>query len=209
MKILKLIIVFLLFAGSAFAQESLTPTGENKYAFSLTPQYVITGGMRLDFDFKINEKGWLTLAPIFYYMDDTYMYAPESTSYTGLGGFLNYRYFPTGKGVYAAAGLNYRLLNTQYSSYVDYDYSASSYAPNPGSNSDEKEAQFNTFGFDFTFGYQFRLVEQLFMDLYLGWGFRYSLQDSEEDESYWSDAILDLGYSGFLPVAGLRIGLEF
>jgi outer membrane protein assembly factor BamA len=122
------------------------------------------------------------------------MFDPESTSYTGVGVFANYRYFPSGKGIYAGVGVNYRFLNTDYSEYNE---------------ATEKNAKFNTYGFDFTFGYQFRLVEQLFMDLYLGWGFRYSLQDTEEDEEYWSDAFLDLGYSGFLPVAGLRLGFEF
>lgn len=193
MKNLTLILLLLLLAPKVKSQDSLA-VKENQFAFSLTPQYVITGGMRLDFDIKVNKKGWLTLAPIIYYMDNSYMYDPESTSFTGAGAFINYRYFPSGKGIYASTGINYRYLDTKYSDYND---------------DSDKEAQFNTFGFDFTFGYQFRLVEQLFMDLYLGWGFRYSLQETVEEEEYWSDAFLDLGYSGFLPVAGLRIGFEF
>lgn len=194
MKRVSHILVFLLFAVLAIAQEELKSTEETKFAFSLSPQYVITGGMRMNFDHKVTEKGWLTLAPIIYYMDNSYMYDPESTSYIGVGVFANYRYFPSGKGIYAAGGVNYRFLNTDYSSYNE---------------TTEKNAKFNTYGFDFTFGYQFRLVEQLFMDLYLGWGFRYSQQNTEENEEYWSNAFLDLGYSGFLPVAGLRIGFEF
>lgn len=194
MKRFRLILAFMLVTVYAVAQEDVNPTSETKYAFSFTPQYVITGGMRIDFDFKLSEKLWFTAAPVVYYMDDTYMYDPESTSYTGVGGFFNFRYFPAKKGMYAGMGLNYRYLST---SYLEY------------SETVEREASFNTAGFDIMFGYQFRLVEQLFMDLYLGWGFRYSIQDSEEPEEYWSDAFLDLGYSGFLPVAGLRLGFEF
>ena len=191
---MKLTLVFLIFSITLFSQEDVKVNDETKFAFSLVPQYVITGGMRMDIDRKVSDKCWLTIAPIFYYMENSYMYDPESTSYAGVGLFTNYRYFPSGKGIYAGVGLNYRYLNTDYSDYNEET---------------EKHAKFNTYGFDFTFGYQFRLVEQLFMDLYLGWGFRYSLQDTEEEEEYWSDAFLDLGYSGFLPVAGLRLGFEF
>lgn len=195
MKRIKLVLAILLFSVLAIAQDVNVPldTG-TKYAFSFSPQYVITGGMRIDLDVKLSEKGWLTIAPIFYYMDDTYMYEPESTSYTGIGVFLNYRYFPTGNGMYAGLGLNYKHLNTDYFVYNE---------------TTEENAKFDTYGFDITLGYQFRLVEQLFMDLYLGWGFRYSLQETVEEDAYWSNAFLDLGYSGFLPVAGLRLGFEF
>jgi len=194
MKKMKLLIVLLFIAGTAIAQDDVTPVEDTNFALSVSPQYVITGGMRLDLDFKVNDKGWLTVAPVMYYLNNSYMYDPENTSYTGVGAFVNYRYFPSGQGIYAGAGLNYRFLNTDYSHYNE---------------STEINAKFNTYGFDLTFGYQFRLVEQLFMDLYLGWGFRYSFQDTVEEEEYWSDAFLDLGYSGFLPVAGLRIGFEF
>ncbi len=163
-------------------------------ALSFLPQYMIVGGMRMDFDYQLNSKAWLTVAPAFYYTDNSYMWEPDNTSYTGVGAFVNYRYFPSGKGVYALAGLNYRYLNTKYSKYDDVS---------------ELKAKFNTFGFDIAVGYQFLLVEQLFLDMYLGWGFRYSLDGSDEEESYWSDAFLDLAYSGFLPVAGVRVGFEF
>ena len=195
MKKLKITFLLLLLTVLAFAQNTEIPVeNETQYAFSFTPQYVIMGGMRMDFDIKMSEKGWLTVAPVFYYMDDSYMYKPESTSYTGIGAFLNYRYFPTGKGMYAGMGLNYKYLNTDYSDYNE---------------TIAKNAKFNTYGFDITFGYQFRIVEQLFMDAFLGWGFRYSVQETVEDEAYWSDGFLGLGYSGFLPVAGLRLGFEF
>lgn len=194
MKRLQLILSFLMISVLVLAQDEEAAASKTNYAFSFTPQYVITGGMRVDLDFKLADKVWLTIAPIVYYMDDSYMYDPESTSYTGVGGFLNFRYFPADKGMYAGMGLNYRYLDTEYSYYNDGVV---------------QQATFNTTGFDIIFGYQFRLVEQLFMDLYLGWGFRYSIQDSNEEDKYWSDAFLDLAYSGFLPVAGLRLGFEF
>lgn len=195
MKKILFITIMSLLAVVAFGQEeekALKP--ETTMAVSFMPQYLIVGGMRMDFDMQVAPKGWLTLAPVFYYVDNTYMWDPETTSYTGVGAVVNYRYFPSGKGIYASVGANYRYLNAEYTKY---------------NVSTINEAKFNTLGFDLAIGYQFLLVDQFFMDLYLGWGFRYSMEDSDEEDSYWSDALLDLGYSGFLPVAGVRLGFEF
>jgi len=189
-----LIFILTVLFSAAWAQEKSADTGNAKYAFSFSPQYLIVGGMRLNFDQAISDKLWLTLAPTFYYMDNSYMWEPESTSFVGVGAAANLRYFPTGKGVYALCGLNYRFLDADYVKY---------------GQTEENEAKFNTSGFDVAFGYQFFLVEQLFMDMYLGWGFRYSTQATVEEDVYWSDMILDLAYSGFLPVAGVRIGFGF
>lgn len=195
---MKRLILSLVILGNfqVFCAQELDPVVVSKpgMALSFLPQYMIVGGMRMDFDYQLNSKAWLTVAPAFYYTDNSYMWEPDNTSYTGVGAFVNYRYFPSGKGVYALTGLNYRYLNTKYSKYDDVS---------------ELKAKFNTFGFDIAVGYQFLLVEQIFLDMYLGWGFRYSLDGSDEEESYWSDAFLDLAYSGFLPVAGVRVGFEF
>lgn len=185
----------LLFLGMGlYAQDSIEAPTRNNFAVSFTPQYIITGGMRMDFDGRLTDKTWLTLAPTFYYMDNSYMWDPESTSYLGVGLHANYRYFPSGRGIYVGLGMSYKFLNAEYTKY---------------SEEAKEKAEFHTMGFDYLFGYQFKLVEQLFMDLYLGWGFRYSIENSNEADDYWSNAILDLGYSGFLPVAGVRVGFEF
>lgn len=193
-KILLLLISFGVFAFSNAQEINNEVSLKPGQALSFVPQYMIIGGMRMDYDRQIAPKGWLTLAPAFYYTDNTYMWDPDNTSYTGVGAFVNYRYFPSGKGIYALLGLNYRFLDTEYTKYNDELL---------------HKAQFNTFGFDMSIGYQFLLVDQFFLDLYFGWGFRYSLDNSDEDPSYWSDAFLDLAYSGFLPVAGIRLGFEF
>lgn len=179
---------------SASAQDDMNVGDEQNFAISFSPQHLITGGMRMDIDFPVTEKTWLTIAPTLYYVDNTSMWDAEYTSYTGVGVLANYRYFPSSEGIYAGLGLNYRHLNTDYTVW----------------NEDiERSTKFNTYGFDLTFGYQFILVDQLFMDLYLGWGFRYSTEEIEDEDINWNDAILDLAYSGFLPVAGLRLGFEF
>jgi hypothetical protein len=191
---LTLLILSLIISISAIAQEDIQATKEKKFAISFVPQYAITGGMRIDFDFKLSKKTWLTLAPTLYYVNNSYMYGNDETSYSGVSLDLNYRYFPSEKGVYAAAGLLYKYLDIDYSEYND---------------DTRKMSDINTVGLNIMFGYQFILVEQLFLDIYLGWGFRYSIEDSKETANIWDDSILDLGYSGFLPIAGLRIGFSF
>lgn len=187
--------IFLLVSVFCFAQDMEQINNNRSYALSVSPQYIITGGMRLDLDVELTDRTCLTIAPIFYYKNNTSNYDPYEMSYSGGGAFLNYRYFPTSQGVYTALGLNYRYLNADYyDSYSD--------------DEEEENAKFNTGGFDLTLGYQFRLIEELFMDIYFGMGFRYTDQNTIENDSYWTDSFFDLGYSGFLPVLGLRIGFD-
>lgn len=176
------------------AQQDVVEPETSRFSIGFTPQYLIIGGMRVDLDISLTRKAWLTLSPTFYFSENSTMFSPESMDYAGVGFAANYRYFPSGKGVYVGAALNYKFISSEYERYYEIS---------------KEEAIFNTYGFDMSLGYQFLIVDKLFMDLYLGWGFRYSTEDSPESKDYWSDAILSMAYSGFLPVAGCRIGYEF
>lgn len=193
MKIFKLTLAALLLFSVLTAQENVEKE-DSRFAVSFVPQYMTIGGMRFDLDFKIAEKSWLTLGPTLYYANDSYLYNPESLSLQGIGAFFNYRYFPGGKGVYTSIGANYRYLNADYLKYNE---------------TKEHDATFNTFGLDMFLGYQFCFRGGFFIDTYLGWGFRYAEQKSEEEGKYWSGGFLGLGYTGFLPVTGVRFGFEF
>lgn len=203
--------LFLLFTLSVFSQES-----ENKdrgsVAVAMVPQYAIMGGMRIDGDFQIKEKQYLTLGPQLYYSNNSILYPPSETDFKGFGLKATYRYFPGEKakpqGGYIAFGLDYKYLNTTYNSYDYYSYYEDdlSYL----TVGDElKNSKFNQAGFDMLVGYQFIIGRDFLLDLYLGWGFRISDFDpnKEGNNDEWASDILDPGYSGFVPVVGVRVGI--
>lgn len=192
-----LAIILCLFSSLSFyAQESLDVDESNSgpgTVISFSPQYFFVGGMHFDLDFRTSAKSSLVIAPTIYFLDDSQMFPPDYISYVGVGLGLNYRYYPSGKGIYTSFGFNYKLLNADYNDYSEVS----------------KDAVFNTYGFDVTLGYQIVIADHLVINPYFGWGFRYSTEDSSESSEYWGNSILSLAYSGFLPVAGLRIGMQF
>ncbi len=211
----KLILVSLLavFAQLSHGQvlsEILKKEKAPSVGIALVPQYAIMGGMRIDADVRVNERHYLTIAPQLYYSKESYMYPPDETSFSGGGLKLTYRYFPAkkakGEGGYLGFGLDYKYMSFNYDDYYyysfveeDVEYSSVTYG--------ENHKSFNQGGFDILIGYQFKFSSQFYLDFYTGWGFRLSNYTQDDDDYSWGSDILDPGYSGFVPMAGIRIGI--
>ena len=66
------------------------------------------------------------------------------------------------------------------------------------------------FGGNFVFGLQTVINDFFYLDAYLGTGIRLSVDNKTSGlHDYYTDGWLDLGYSGTLLVAGIRMGITF
>lgn len=223
MKLLIYILFFMTFSTNICAQE------EEKQVFDLgvaiVPQYGFASTMRVDFDITLKNNNVLTIAPMFSFArhssllfpdQDTYYYYDEETypqdiSLTGGGLKLTLRHFfgdfDRNSGMYLGGGLHYRYSHVEYQvlgwnsnvvdgdNYMNYEYI-------------DKEDSFNQVGLDFLLGYQMFFVDNIYGDFFAGWGFRISDDDDTSDE-YWSETVFDIGYSGYTPLAGIRLGIFF
>ncbi|MFB6343939.1 hypothetical protein ACE1ET_19615 [Saccharicrinis sp. FJH62] len=190
--------------------DNVTQNLDWQFSIGIVPQYAIISGMRLDFDLKLKQTQYLTLAPQMYYNENYTLFYPESTDMKGAGLNVNYRYIfsQNGKpeGPYVGAGLVYKYYTLKYwgDEWVDYVELGNTYSEQVNH---EINQRFNQFGYDLLIGYQGTL-DRFFFDMYLGWGFR--LSDFDKDKSgddFWSETVFDPGYSGFLPTIGFRVGL--
>ena len=190
--------------------DNVTTTPDWQFGIGIMPQYAIISGMRLDFEIKLKQNQYLTLAPQMYYNENYTLFHPESTDMRGIGLNTNYRYIfaQTEKpdGPYVGMGLVYKYYDVKYwgSEWVDYVELGNTYSEQVNHEVNQK---FNQFGYDLLIGYQ-GIVDRFFFDLYIGWGFRLSDFDKDKtDDDFWGETVFDPGYSGFLPTIGFRVGL--
>ncbi|MFB6318035.1 hypothetical protein [Saccharicrinis sp. FJH54] len=213
MKTIIISIAFCLAVLPAMAQqknENVNAEPEWKFSIGLVPQYAIVSGMRIDFDLKLKQNQYLTLAPQMYYNENYTLFYPESTDMKGLGMNVNYRYIfsqnEKPEGPYIGAGLVYKYFNLQYwgDEWISYMELGNTYSELVNQ---EVSKKFNQFGYDLLIGYQ-GTVDRFFFDMYIGWGFRLSDFDKDKsDDKFWSETVFDPGYSGFLPTIGFRAGI--
>ncbi len=178
------------------------------FGIALMPQYAITQGMRIDFDFKIANHQYITIGPQWYYAKDSQRFYRNKVDMSGAGINVNYRYFfsesrlPSGP--YVGFGLHYKFMNLNYDDYNWISYTESGntfYRDEYGT----RELNVQQGGYDILMGYQIAF-NRFLMDFYIGWAFRVSDYDSEEYGSDWNETIFEPGYEGFLPTGGIRIG---
>lgn len=213
MKKLNIIFLALFISFNTFSQDDSVTLPKDlgwKFSIGIVPQYAAISGMRLDFDIKLNDRQYLTLAPQMYYNENYQLFYPDETDMKGVGLNLNYRYiFSKGMrpdGAYLGFGLIYKYYDLTYwgDEWVEYTELGSIY-----STLEEMEInkKINQFGYDLLIGYE-GTMDRFFYDLYIGWGFRLSdFDESESDDDFWSETIFDPGYSGFLPLIGFRAGI--
>lgn len=185
--------------------ESIT----GKYCIAFMPQYAISQGMRIDFDFRIAEHQYITIGPQWYYAKDSERYYQENVDMTGAGLTLNYRYFfsksKLPSGPYFGFGLHYKYLDL---SYEDFNWVSYTEYSNTFSHQEygTQELMINQGGYDLLMGYQIAF-NRFLMDFYIGWAFRLSDYDSDTYGNDWNETIFEPGYEGFLPTAGFRLGI--
>ena len=217
-KYLLVLAVLLIFNSYTWSQEQ---KGENVVLF-FVPQYLVTNGIRLDIDLrKPDSNKWWIISP-YYYSDgssssqlnpgseyDYNPYAYEKMEGYGLG--ISRKIFVTKhsyKGLYASLGVTYRhftLTGDNYN-YVEtigedgltyFEMQDLKYTVNINS--------YNGFAI---IGQQFNPFSKFYIDLFLGFGIKYSTHSSPEKVAIqYNRGNIDYGYSGTQFIAGARLGI--
>ncbi len=206
-----LIVMALLLCASTYAQEEKKPV-----IISEVPQYMIAHGIRLDFDKKLNKKNQWFVGGIQIFLDENELqengYYNTSQFYKtmigyGIQGYHKYLFGndPVTQGPYLAYGGTFQNYFFKY--------------PTKGWNSyKENDLEYITqeqylmrqtiykFGAELLFGFQFHVFQNIITDVYLGCGLRYSLYQYP-DRKRFNENMLHFGYTGIMPVTGVRIGL--
>ncbi len=174
---------------------------EDKLLIMGSPQHLIIGGLSLDFDVKIKPNSWLVFSPQ-YYID---------VNNTGGGIFLSGYNSMSGGGL----GIANKLFLSKYPFYFSYgaayhyfDISRDLSNPYNYTFNQQENIAINRITGKCIIGFQKALFEHLYLDLFLGFGVRYSMYDKNSSISV-SNTFLDLGYSGVMPFGGFRFGVGF
>ena len=232
MKTILLIIfsIMLLFSVQLKAEEEAQKKETFKFGVAILPQYAIANTMRMDFDLTLKNHNVLTISPLFSfarhssllfsnnesYYDGYSNYDtndnPENISLTGGGVKLTLRHFFSdfnrNTGMYFGAGLHYKYSHISYEK-KDWISEASS-LPLIHYGLETYTKNFNQGGLDFIIGYQMYLLDNIYGDLFVGWGFRLSdFNNDDNEDDYWGETIFDVGYTGYTPLLGLRFGVFF
>jgi len=212
---LAILIFFNIFA---FSQEQKN----EKVILFFVPQYLITNGIRLDIDIrKPDSNKWWIISP-YYYSDgssssslnpsDQYEYNPHSyEKMLGYGLGISRKIFITKnsyKGLYASLGINYKYFAIKGDNFnyveitgddglVYYEMQDINYTVN-----------INSYNGYAIIGQQFNPFSKFYIDLFLGFGIKYSTHSSPENVVIkYNRGNIDYGYSGTQLIGGVRLGV--
>jgi hypothetical protein len=217
MKSISIIIVCTLYTIIATAQENgvfSARENTNKFVISIVPQSTAENALRVDIDKRLNNGTTLIVAPRFYLNQSNASWEGEtSSSMIGVGGeiFQKIRVNDLSKPVraYFAYGL---LYNFYHVSYTQTEWVQSSVV---GVNTlvpeeKTKTVNINKMGPSLNIGVEFEPIKRFVIDVGAGFGARYAFV-SQGDKSYINnhDGILNMGYTGILPLGVAKLGIVF
>lgn len=215
-KIVSIHLLFTLFTALIYGQEE-----RSSLAVSWYPQLMIMRGLRADMDIHLgNSKSWLVIAPQYYlakkhsgnYSDvsDDYNSVNSYKRLEGFGIELNHRIYVsnsfTPEGVYLGYGAMYGHYNLTYEDswgYIDFmGIEAITFGLF------EHETNIDKVGPNIFIGYQKRVLDKIFIDIFCGGGMRYSfIKTSALFPRNFNNDLLQFGYTGTVPLIGFRIGI--
>ncbi len=209
----------LAFATTAYAQT------ENGYKTLImgVPQYLIKNGVRIDIERKLSPSHWLRVEPIIYLKDnyqmDTDGYDSDQEPFinqmygAGLGissVHILYNTLQQKKRVtfYVTYGASYTLFNFNITEKVWKPYTTEDGLTFQHKVPDTYNLRTSKLGADATIGMRKELFKRLFLDIYLGFGLRYSVVNPPEGfQIPFNSNFIDYGYSGTTLVGGVRLGV--
>jgi hypothetical protein len=191
------------------------PHLEKNYTVAVHPLYLFNGGLRLDFEKRIdNTPAWIQIGATGYHLArhtgrSNYWYRPSGEyNYLAGGGLdLNYkRFYNRKETLYYSAGGAFTHYYIEYSGkhLRSYDEDGLTYYMYKYGNQKQK---INKLGLNMYLGYQSPRPSFLF-DMFVGIGYRYSFRSYGKNELY-ENGMIALGYRGFVVTAGVRLGIKF
>ena len=189
---------------------------ENRYTIAIRPLYLLNNGIKLDFEFELPRKGsWLQIDGIIRLntFDDNYYvshcWEAGDNWFTKLNGFGIGAYYKTyfrANGWYYDIGvlLNYYGVDKPgiiSENYVEDGLTFLRY--------DRKMIHWNFVkpSLNFNIGKQFALTQTLFLDVFGGIGYTYSIHSAETYKYFASYDPRAFSYSGLYVSGGFRIGI--
>lgn len=179
----------------------------------VVPQYSISSGTRIDFDFRLRKPGhWLVVAPQFYMDNGNNSINHDIDQMVGFGIELQHKIFfrdtPEPKGAYLAYGpvFQYRSVKAEGLKAYDFEENGTDYI---GLASDMNQTSIYKYGANLICGLQTVVSEFFYIDLFIGTGIRLSFDNRTSGlHGYYNNGWIDYGYSGTLLVGGIRFGIS-
>lgn len=187
-------------------------TNEMNFMIKGEPFYLIKYGLCVNFEKRISPTRWLMVTPQFY---------ANYNNKNGDGdswGHNNYSKF-TGEGLDLAikSFVSRKFYFGYGTTWQHYNFSIPQLVWPASQEGDLNvflpeyqyyNEQINKFGVNGIFGFQNRMLKGMFLDIYSGWGIRYSAYHSKSGPvvKYNSD-MGDFGYTGITFLIGVRVGV--
>lgn len=199
-------LILLLIIGKANAQEN-----NQSFLVMGMPQYLVIEGLRIDMELKTKKPNqWITISPMVFLKNNeknlkTRNESVETISGGGLG--ISFKQFLLNKqgpcGAYFAYGPLYQYYKIGNTGNYWVEKNKEYFEENG-----RYSAQIHKFGGNCIIGSQFKFLENLYGDIFIGFGIRYSLLIYEgKIGSNYNSNWMDKGFSGILLVSGIRIGV--
>jgi hypothetical protein len=197
---------------------------QKKYTLTVQPFQLVNSGLKLDFEMRLGDgPGWLQFSPAIYYRtNDTdnpgyyyyghyhycndYHFLHEPYSKLRGGGLdINYKRFLNARRTfYTATGISYTRLNIDYWGYGWHDYIEDGLEYH-GYELGFHTQHINRAGLNYYFGFQIPSRHAFVYDMFWGLGYRHS--SSDRNKPAFNDHLFSRGWTGFIFLAGVRIGV--
>jgi hypothetical protein len=214
-------------------------TKEPNFMIKGEPLYLINNGLYVDFEKRISNTKWLMVSPQFYVNyksrnNDSwnhfyYYFLDENRGFYGTYGdtwkrnpylkvigigldltIKNFIFTPRFlKQFYLGYGTMWQYYNLTLTKFDWLPYQEGDLNVLLPSNKNYNE-QINKFGLNAIFGFQQMVFKGMYLDVYTGFGFRYSYYRSSDNPVVKFNAgMWDFGYTGINFIGGVRVGVGF
>jgi len=221
-KLIYLLIISLVSSLFVQAQEQ---EQESEHVFIFyNPQYLFTNGIRMDIDIRTGMSNKLWVISPYYYSDgsnESFLNRGDDSDYDsrkyesmyGYGLGIARRIFlkskPTADGFYAQLGITYRYFSVQGDNFTYVKTTGDDGLEYYSMQDIEYSININSYNGSLIIGHQFNPFTKFYIDLYIGFGLRYSTHESPEGAVIkYNRGNIDYGYSGTQFIGGFRLGVN-
>jgi hypothetical protein len=223
MKIKYIITILAIFTSTILLNAQQTKDSSNFLIFGV-PQYLLTNGLRIDFDIhKKNSQNWYVISPYYYSdcssvdpmnlsgSDDEYdVYNYDKMVGGGIG--LSKKIFVSEKsfneGFYLLFGANFKYFDIDGNSYTWVEFVGDDGLTYQEMADLKYDLYIHSIGADAVLGFQFQVIPSLYLDFFMGFGIKYSQHYSPQNVTVkYNRGYYDYGYTGTQFIGGFRIGV--
>lgn len=206
MKKIAIVLAILSSWGALHSQKLPHPLNKYDKSILFVPQYNIVNGLKFSYDHKIDSLKWLTFGPQLYVRAEN---GGDFEELVGIGIDCHIKNKTLMKHSPVAFYLAYG--GTAILNYVTYTEETWRTASLLGSevqlpHTADLSQTILKVGPDIYFGLEYMPVDRFLLEFYFGSALRYSIF-SEDYKEPFQDDIIDVGYSGVLPIAGFKFGM--